>query len=62
MDRKYKYLKIYLMESDLEESNLRIPKGFMEGMIRLSGGAGQTSAHNQILRKIKYEFDYSDMK
>ena len=50
MDKKHKWLKIYLMESDLEESNLKIPKGFMEGMIRLSGGAGQTSAHNLILK------------
>ena len=50
MDKERKWLKIYLMESDLEESNLKIPKGFMEGMISLSGGAGQTSAHNQILK------------
>ena len=47
------------MESDLEESNLKIPKGFMEGMIRLSGGAGQTSS-SQSDFKIKDEFDYSE--
>ena len=41
------------MESDLEESNLKIPKGFMEGMIRLSGGGWSDLSSQSDFKKDK---------